>query len=119
VAARFGPGAARPVALHVLAKRYRCTLDPKYKAALSPASVRSQQAQGGLLDPPAIARFEASRDAPMPWPCGSGATGRRGDGAKDPDRQTDGIVAFLTVLQRFAVIGAIRPVDRRIINSAR
>ena len=114
VAARFGSGVARPVALHVLAKRYRCTLDAACLAALSPASVRSLQAQGGLLDPAAVTRFEAH-----PGRTGALALRQWDEAAKDPDRQTDGIEAFVAVLERLAIAGAIRPVDRRSTSSAR
>ncbi len=36
LAPRFGPDVSRPVALHVMAKRYRCTVDPDYYGGLSP-----------------------------------------------------------------------------------
>jgi gamma-butyrobetaine dioxygenase len=114
VAARFGPAVARPVALHVLAKRYRCTVDPAYLAALSPASVLSQQVQGGLLDTAAVARFEA-----QPGSADALALRQWDEEAKDPDRQTDGIEAFLTLLESQAVLGSGRTVDRRIIDTAR
>jgi len=55
----FGPAVARPVALHVTAKRWRCTVDPTYHAALSPTSQATLKAQGGLLSPEECARFEA------------------------------------------------------------
>jgi len=59
VARRFGPQVARPIALHVVAKRYRCTVDPLYYDALSPTSKATLQAQGGRLAPDAVRRFEA------------------------------------------------------------
>jgi phosphonate degradation associated HDIG domain protein len=46
----FGPAVVEPARLHVLAKRYLCTNDPAYLASLSPASVRSLQVQGGIMD---------------------------------------------------------------------
>jgi predicted HD phosphohydrolase len=58
VAPRFGPGVARPIALHVLAKRYRCTVDPGYRAGLSPTSERTLQVQGGPLTGSEVAGFE-------------------------------------------------------------
>jgi predicted HD phosphohydrolase len=100
VAARFGPAVAQPVALHVLAKRYRCTVDPEYLATLSPASVRSQEAQGGLLDPAAVTRFEAH-----PGSADALVLRQWDDEAKDPDKETDGIKAFLAVLERLAPAG--------------
>ncbi len=53
----FGPTVAQPVALHVTAKRWRCTVEPSYHDTLSEASKATLQAQGGLLDPEACERF--------------------------------------------------------------
>jgi gamma-butyrobetaine dioxygenase len=55
----FGPPVAQPVALHVTAKRWRCTIDPTYHAQLSATSQATLKAQGGLLSPEECARFEA------------------------------------------------------------
>jgi phosphonate degradation associated HDIG domain protein len=55
----LGPAVAQPVALHVTAKRWRCTIDPTYHAQLSPTSQATLKAQGGLLSPEECARFEA------------------------------------------------------------
>ena len=55
----FGPEVARAVALHVTAKRWRCTVEPDYLTSLSPTSTATLKAQGGLLDAAACARFEA------------------------------------------------------------
>ena len=54
----FGPSVAQPVALHVLAKRWRCTKDPDYFDTLSPTSRDSLHAQGGLLSEEECERFE-------------------------------------------------------------
>ena len=54
----FGPNVAGPVALHVTAKRWRCTVDPTYAATLSAASTATLKVQGGLLDEEACRRFE-------------------------------------------------------------
>jgi predicted HD phosphohydrolase len=59
LAAVFGPEVARPVALHVQAKRWRCTVEPSYLDALSDLSTASLKAQGGLLDDEERHRFEA------------------------------------------------------------
>jgi gamma-butyrobetaine dioxygenase len=107
VAERFGPGVAQPVALHVVAKRYLCATDPGYMAALSPASLLSQQAQGGLLDPAAVARFEAH-----PGSTDALALRKWDEEAKDPDKETEGIEAFLTVLERLVDVDAVRPAGR-------
>lgn len=58
LAAVFGPQVARPVALHVAAKRYLCGRDRAYLEGLSPASRDSLRLQGGPFDAAACARFE-------------------------------------------------------------
>ena len=55
----FGPDIAQPVALHVLAKRWRCTIDPDYYDELSAASQATFVAQGGPLNTDERERFEA------------------------------------------------------------
>ena len=55
----LGPQVAQPVALHVTAKRWRCTIDPTYHAQLSSTSQATLKSQGGLLSPEECARFEA------------------------------------------------------------
>jgi predicted HD phosphohydrolase len=59
LAALFGPAVAQPVALHVIAKRWRCTVDPAYYDTLTDCSKATLHAQGGLLDEEACRRFEA------------------------------------------------------------
>jgi phosphonate degradation associated HDIG domain protein len=54
----FGPGVAQPVALHVTAKRWRCTREPDYHDQLSRASQATLIAQGGLLSEAECQRFE-------------------------------------------------------------
>ncbi|MGA7836086.1 MAG: HD domain-containing protein [Acidimicrobiales bacterium] len=54
----FGPTVARPVSLHVTAKRWRCTTDPAYYDRLSEASKMTLKAQGGLLSDEECLRFE-------------------------------------------------------------
>jgi predicted HD phosphohydrolase len=55
----LGPDVALPVALHVTAKRWRCTIDPDYFDELSEASKVTFVAQGGSLGTDERARFEA------------------------------------------------------------
>ena len=55
----FGPSVAQPVALHVLAKRWRCTVDPDYFDELSETSQETFVDQGGPLGTDERARFEA------------------------------------------------------------
>jgi len=59
LASLFGPTVAEPVALHVLAKRWRCTRDPDYYEQLSAASKLTFEIQGGLLSPQECERFES------------------------------------------------------------
>jgi phosphonate degradation associated HDIG domain protein len=54
----FGPRVAQPVALHVTAKRWRCTREPEYHDQLSKASRATLIAQGGLLSEEECQRFE-------------------------------------------------------------
>lgn len=54
----FGPRVAQPVALHVTAKRWRCTREPEYHEQLSVASRATLVAQGGLLREAECQRFE-------------------------------------------------------------
>jgi len=54
----FGPRVAQPVALHVTAKRWRCTREPEYHDRLSRASRATLIAQGGLLSEDECQRFE-------------------------------------------------------------
>lgn len=56
----FGPGVTSPIALHVAAKRYRCSVDPTYHATLSAGSVRSLELQGGPMAPDEVAEFAAA-----------------------------------------------------------
>lgn len=95
---RFGGRVARPIALHVVAKRYRWTVDPEYLAALSPTSVLTLRAQGGPLDRAGVVRFERH-------PAHADALALRDwdEAAKDPRRVTDAIEAFLPLLVRLLV----------------
>lgn len=58
LAGLFPPAVTGPIALHVSAKRYRCTVDPPYRAALSAGSTRSLALQGGTMTAEEVARFE-------------------------------------------------------------
>ncbi len=97
LAPRFGPRLARAVALHVAAKRYRCTVDPDYHRALSPTSQATLVAQGGLMDAGELERFERH-------PGLADALAVRGwdEGAKDPERDVAGFDAYVPLLERLA-----------------
>jgi phosphonate degradation associated HDIG domain protein len=58
LARHFGPAVVDPVRLHVVAKRYLCTIDPTYRSSLSPASQLSLQLQGGPMTADEVRRFE-------------------------------------------------------------
>lgn len=60
LAKAFGPAVTEPVRLHVAAKRYLTAVRSEYLAALSPASVRSLQLQGGPMTPDEVKAFEAN-----------------------------------------------------------
>lgn len=53
----FNPFVTEPIRLHVDAKRYLCAVDLVYWDALSPASKRSLELQGGRFSPKAAASF--------------------------------------------------------------
>jgi phosphonate degradation associated HDIG domain protein len=59
LARAFGSAVTEPVRLHVPAKRYLCAARPGYLDALSPASVRSLELQGGPMTAAEVAEFEA------------------------------------------------------------
>lgn len=86
-----------PIALHVRAKRYRCTVDPDYAAGLSPASARSLARQGGLLDAAAVQAFEAN-------PSFEDAVRLRGwdDGGKRHDVVVEPLRAYVVLLEGLA-----------------
>lgn len=60
LARAFDPAVTGPVALHVAAKRYLCTVEPAYHHSLSPASERSLTLQGGPMTSAEVARFESN-----------------------------------------------------------
>lgn len=75
----FGPSVTDPVRLHVDAKRYLCTTNPDYHAALSAASVTSLKVQGGPYS-----SSEAEVFAARPFAKEAVALRRWDDLAKDP-----------------------------------
>jgi phosphonate degradation associated HDIG domain protein len=54
----FGPAVVDAVRLHVAAKRYLCAVEPDYHVAMSEASRRSLQLQGGPMTHEEVNRFE-------------------------------------------------------------
>ncbi len=79
----FGPRVVEPVRLHVLAKRYLCTIDSSYAEGLSGSSTATLTEQGGLLDTHDLEEFLSS-----PWHDDAVALRRFDDQAKVPGRRT-------------------------------
>jgi len=91
----YPPTVTAPVALHVRAKRYRCTVEPAYHDGLSTGSKRSLEKQGGPLTPDEVAAFEA-------MPGFAGAVALRGwdDGGKLDGLSVPGWNHYAELLQR-------------------
>ncbi len=90
----FVPEVADCTRLHVPAKRYLCAVEPAYAAGLSPASVKSLQAQGGPMSPDEVARFEKE-----PFYESAVRVRRWDDRAKDPHATTPPIEHFVPPLE--------------------
>jgi len=91
------PRLAWLVSHHVAAKRYLCTVDAHYAADLSPASRRSLELQGGLLDHDARVRLEGEA-----WLADALRIRRWDDLAKVRDAAVPPLSAYLELLrQRF------------------
>jgi phosphonate degradation associated HDIG domain protein len=86
---RFGPEVTEPVRLHVAAKRYLCAVDPAYVDALSPASVRSLELQGGPMRADEVTAFEQN-----PHFRAAVRLRRWDDAAKVPDLAVPGLDAY-------------------------
>ena len=59
----FPKAVTTPICLHVAAKRYLCAIDSTYWAALSPASKRSLELQGGIFSQAMADAFIAQPNA--------------------------------------------------------
>ncbi len=86
----FGPAVADPVRLHVMAKRYLCTVDPSYEKELSPTSHRSFMDQGGPMSEEQMEDFEAET-----YHLEALRLRKWDDQAKDPDRAMKPLAYFL------------------------
>ncbi|HYX18127.1 MAG TPA: HD domain-containing protein [Nostoc sp.] len=53
----FSPAVTQPIRLHVVAKRYLCSVVPEYWESLSAASKRSLELQGGIFSPEQAEKF--------------------------------------------------------------
>jgi len=88
----FGPEVAEPVRLHVDAKRYLCTREPGYWAALSPLSQRTLEIQGGPFTEAQALAFER-----LPHAMAAVSVRRWDDGGKKAGVLTPGLEHFLAL----------------------
>jgi phosphonate degradation associated HDIG domain protein len=95
LAPHFPPDVTEPVRLHVAAKRYLCAVEPAYHEALSAASRRSLELQGGPMDAAEAAAFAAS-----PHHAAAVTLRRFDDQAKVPGRAVPGFAHYRAVLER-------------------
>jgi predicted HD phosphohydrolase len=110
--ARFCAGILPPrvpwlVAAHVPAKRYLVATDPLYRDALSSASVRSLEAQGGAMDPDEVDAF-----ASHPWAEHAVALRRWDEAAKHPGAEAPALDRLLAYVHRVERISSTGRVDR-------
>jgi predicted HD phosphohydrolase len=101
VASLLGKRVAWLVGHHDQAKRYLVTVDPAYHSRLSPGSVRTLEAQGGLLDGDERARLETE-----PWLDDVLALRRADDDAKVPGRTVPDLEHWRPVVERVSSIQA-------------
>ena len=93
----FGPEVTEPVRLHVDAKRYLCATEPDYLEVLSPASVYTLGVQGGPMQAPELAEFEAH-----PYASAAIRVRRWDDQAKEPEVEPPPFSHFEPVLRALA-----------------
>jgi gamma-butyrobetaine dioxygenase len=93
LAQHFVPAVTEPMRLHVAAKRYLCTVDGHYLAALSPASRQSLALQGGPFSPEQARAFER-----RPFWREAIRLRRWDDLAKEPDLPTPDLEHYRPVL---------------------
>lgn len=93
----LGDRVARLVEAHVPAKRYLVTVDPEYRASLSPGSIASLALQGGDLDAGAVAHHAAS-----PWWADALELRRADDAAKTPGRVVPALDDWIAALRSVA-----------------
>src|SRR5262245_6283051 len=89
----FPPEVVEPIRLHVLAKRFLCTIDQIYWHRLSNASKRSFLMQGGRMSREEMIAFQ-THDS---WRQAV-ALRKRDDLGKQPDRHVPGLESFRTVV---------------------
>jgi gamma-butyrobetaine dioxygenase len=95
LARHFGAEVTEPVRLHVAAKRYLCATNPAYRDALSPASIRSLELQGGPMTSAEAARFEEN-----PFYRDAVSLRRWDDAAKIPSLKVPPVIEYAALLRR-------------------
>jgi [1-hydroxy-2-(trimethylamino)ethyl]phosphonate dioxygenase len=90
----FPPTVTAPIALHVAAKRYLCTVEPGYHAGLSAGSQRSLRRQGGPLAAGELAALEAT-----PGWADAVALRRWDDGGKADGASVPGLASYEPLLR--------------------
>ena len=88
-----------PIRLHVDAKRYLCTMEPRYWETLSPASQHSLVLQGGPFTPK-----EAMQFAAQPFAQEAIRLRRYDDHAKVPGLVTQPLRYYMAGLERLALV---------------
>lgn len=91
----FADDVLQPIALHVAAKRYLCSIEPGYHASLSDASRASLALQGGAMDAAACARF-----ARHPHAADALRLRRYDEQAKTPGLVTPPLAHYLAIAAR-------------------
>lgn len=102
----LGPRVATLVEDHVPAKRYLVTVDPQYRARLSPDSIRTLALQGGALDAAEVERCER-----RPYWAASVELRRADDRAKTPGREVPALAHWIPRLR--ALVRPAGPGSRR------
>ncbi|MGD1940114.1 MAG: phosphonate degradation HD-domain oxygenase [Leptolyngbyaceae cyanobacterium] len=87
-----------PIRLHVAAKRYLCAVDQTYWAALSPASQRSLELQGGVFSAAAADHF-----IQQPYAADAVKLRRWDDRAKNIDQAAPPLEHFVAILETAAL----------------
>jgi phosphonate degradation associated HDIG domain protein len=90
----FEPDVIEPIRLHVQAKRYLVSVDPRYAATLSGASTHTLALQGGPMSADERRWFEA-----LPQSAQALALRRWDDLAKEPGRKTPPLDYYLALIE--------------------
>ncbi|MBV8842367.1 MAG: HD domain-containing protein [Bryobacterales bacterium] len=91
----FGPEVTEPIRLHVIAKRYLCSVEPSYYSRLSQPSIDTLGLQGGLLSSAEAKEFKKH-------PHFESALRVRiwDEAAKEPGKAVPGVPSYLALLRR-------------------